>query len=297
LEKGTIASGTTDIKKIRQKTIITVALQGASGNKEANPNTPITPEELAKDAIACYKAGASICHLHMKKEDGVSPSMDVEKFRKTSELIKKECNMIINMTTSGEQEQIGDCNVIGSFDKVNHIKTDVLKLSPEMASFDVASMNFGRSVLLAPIVFLEEMANDFKKYGSKPEVECFDIGDIRAAQALVKSGYLDAPVHFQLVLGVAGGCGATIENLQYMARLLTPGSTWGAFGLGGAHLPIMFATLALGGHVRVGLEDNLYYEKGVLATNVQLVERAAKAIELFGNDVATPDDARKILGL
>jgi uncharacterized protein (DUF849 family) len=297
MAKSLLASGTTDVKKERQKTIITCALQGASGNKAANPNTPITPEELAEDAVKCWKAGAAIVHLHMKKDDGVSPSMEVEKFKKTRELIQAQCDVIVNMTTSGETIIAGDCATMGSFDKNDPIRTDVIKLSPEIASFDVATMNFGRMVFLNSVPFLEKMADDMNEYGVKPEVECFDIGDIRATEALIKSGHLKAPVHFQLCLGVAGGAAATVENLMYMARLLPQGSTWGSFGLGAAHLPIMFTTLALGGNIRVGLEDNLYFDKGVLATNVQLVERAAQAIKLFGNDIATPDEARQILGL
>lgn len=297
MSKSLLASGTTDAKKERNKTIITCALQGAAGSKAANPSTPITPEELAEDAYNCWKAGAAIVHLHMKKEDGLSPSMAVEKFKLTRELIEAKCNVIVNMTTSGEIVPTQDCMVLGSFDKNDPVRTDVIKLKPEIASFDVATMNFGRMVFLNTIPFLEKMADDMNEYGVKPEVECFDIGDIRATEALVKSGHLKDPVHYQICLGIAGGAAATVENLVYMSRLIPEGSTWGAFGLGGAHLPIMYTTLALGGHVRVGLEDNLYYERGVLATNVQLVERAVKAIEVFGNDIATADEAREILGL
>lgn len=297
MSKSMLASGTTDVKKERQKTIITCALQGATGSKAGNPNIPITPEELAEDAYNCWKAGAAIVHLHMKKEDGISPSMDVEKFKLTRELIEARCNVVVNMTTSGEFTPIQDCVILGSFDKDDPVRTDVIKLKPEIASFDVATMNFGRMVFLNTIPFLEKMANDMNEYGVKPEVECFDIGDIRATEALIKSGHLKEPVHYQLCLGIAGGAAATVENLVYMSRLIPKGSTWGAFGLGAAHLPIMYTTLSLGGHVRVGLEDNLYYDKGVLATNVRLVERAVKAIEIFGNDIATPDEAREILGL
>jgi uncharacterized protein (DUF849 family) len=296
MAKSIIASGT-DVKKERQKTIITCALQGASGNKAANPNTPITPEELAEDAYNCWKAGAAIVHLHMKKDDGLSPSMEVEKFKKTRELIQQKCNVIVNMTTSGEINQIKDVAVIGGFDANDTLRTDVLTLKPEIASFDVATMNFGRSVFLNTIPFLEKMADRMNEYGVMPEVECFDIGDIRAAEALVKSGHLRAPLLYQFALGIAGGAGATVENLVYMARLIPEGAQWCAFGIGASHLPIMYTTLALGGHIRVGLEDNLYYERGVLATNPQLVERAVRAIEGFGNDVATPDEAREILGL
>ncbi len=288
---------TNNVNKLRKKTIITCALQGAYGSKELNPNIPITPKELAEDAYNCWKAGAAIIHLHMKKEDGKSPSMEIEKFKLTKELIKEKCDAVVNMTTSGEINSRGDCMTIGSFDKNDTIRTGVIELKPELASFNVGTMNFGRIVYINPVPFTEKLANDMNEFGVKPEVECFDVGHIRAAEALIKSGHLKTPVHFQLCLGIPGGVAATIENLVYMSRLIPKDSTWSAFGIGSSHMPIMYSTLSLGGHIRVGLEDNLYYEKGVLATNVQLVERAVKAAKLFGNDIATSDDARNILGL
>lgn len=291
------ASGTTDVKKIKKKTIITVALTGGTGSKKLNPDTPITPEEIANDAYECYKAGASVVHLHMKGDDGESPSMCVEKFEKTQKLIKEKCNIVINMTTSGEFDKKDDCAVIGSFVKNDTLRTDVLKLKPEMGTYDIGTMNFGRAIFLNPIPFLETMGTQMQELGVRPEVECFDMGHIRTATALLKKGYLKAPVHFQFCLGVAGGVAGTVENLEYMSRMLPQGSTWSAFGIGAFHLPVIFTTLALGGHIRVGLEDNIYYSKGVLATNVKLVERAAEAIKLYGNEVATPDEAREILGL
>jgi uncharacterized protein (DUF849 family) len=290
-----VASGATDVKKDTKKTIITAALTGATGSKKINPAIPITPEEIAQDAYECYQAGAAMVHLHMKKDDGESPSMDVEKFKKTRALIKEKCNIIVNMTTSGEVEQIDDCAVIGSFKKEDNLRTALLELRPEVASFDIPTMNFGRSVILFPIPFLEYMGQKMIELGVRPEIEVFDIGDIRSAISLMKQGYLETPGHFQFCLGVAGGAGATVENLAYMSRLIPEGSTWSAFGLGPAHLPIIFATLALGGHVRVGLEDNLHYSKGELASNQRLVKRAADIIRIFGNEVATPDEAREIL--
>jgi uncharacterized protein (DUF849 family) len=290
-----VASGATDVKKEVAKTIITAALTGATGSKKLNPAIPITPEEIAEDAYACYQAGAAMVHLHMKKDDGESPSMSVEKFKKTRALIEEKCDIIVNMTTSGEVQQIDDCAVIGSFKKEDTLRTALLELRPEVASFDIPTMNFGRSIILFPIPFLEYMGKKMIEFGVRPEIEVFDIGDIRSAISLMKQGYLESPGHFQFCLGVAGGAGATVENLAYMSRLIPEGSTWSAFGLGPAHLPTIFTTLALGGHVRVGLEDNLYYSKGELATNPRLVKRAADIIKIFGNDVATPNEAREIL--
>lgn len=281
----------------KTKTIITCALQGGGGSKKINPNTPITPKELAEDAYNAWKVGAAMVHLHMKKDDGVANSMDVEKFKLTRELIEAKCDLIVNMTTSGERYDLDDIDVSGSFISDDRLRLDVLRLKPEVASFDVGTLNMGRRVFLNPVPFLEKLADEMNKYGVKPEVECFDIGHIRSVKALIKSGHLKAPVHFQFCLGVLGGAEATVENIAYMSRLIPEGSTWGAFGLGPAHLPALYTTLALGGHIRVGLEDNIYYEKGVLATNTQLVERASTLIKIFGNDVATPDEAREILGL
>jgi uncharacterized protein (DUF849 family) len=284
-------------KKLKKKTIITVAITGAPGTKKLNPATPITPEEMAQDAYECYKAGASIVHLHMKDDDGVSPSMSLEKFEKTRNLINEKCNIVVNMTTSGVYAITDGCVTTGSFKKNDPIRTDVLKLKPEIGTYDIGTMNFGRAVFLNTIPFLESMGTQMQELGVKPEVECFDIGHIRSAKALIKSGHLESPVHFQLCLNVPGGAAGTVENLSYMRRLLPTESTWSAFGIGASHLPVIFASLALGGHIRVGLEDNIYYSRGVLATNVQLVKRAANAIELFGNEVATPDEAREMLGI
>ncbi|MBU4335222.1 MAG: 3-keto-5-aminohexanoate cleavage protein, partial [Actinobacteria bacterium] len=145
--------------------------------------------------------------------------------------------------------------------------------------------------------FLDTMGRLMQELNIKPELEIFDSGFMSAAQYFVKTGALVAPLHYQFVLGVLGGMDATVENLDYLARQLPAGSTWSAFGIGRHHLPIMFATLALGGHIRVGLEDNVFYSKGVLATNTSLVERAARVIREFGKEPATPDEARQILSL
>ena len=289
------AYGSRDVKKLKKKTIITVAVTGAKGSKKLNSATPITPEEIAQDAYECFKAGASIVHLHMKDDDGVTPSMSLKKFEKTRNLINEKCNIIINMTTSGSFFKRDGCVVIGSFEKHNSDRTDVLNLKPEIGSFDVGTMNFGEAVFLNPISFLESMGTQMQELGVKAEVECFDIGHIKSAISLMKNGYLESPVYFQFCLGISGGVDGTVENIEYMRRLLPTGSIWSAFGIGASHLPVIFTTLALGGHIRVGLEDNIYYSKGVLATNVQLVKRAVKAIELFGNEIATPDEAREIL--
>lgn len=280
------------------KTIITAALTGAGGSKKNNPNTPITVEEIVEDAIKCYKAGAAIVHLHMKDDDGFSPSMEVAKFEQARDLIQKECDVVLNMTTSGEfGPKVGDTPTMGHPIDQKNPRTAVLSLNPEIATFDIPTMNFGGQIFYNPITFLTEMGGEMIERNVKPEIEIFDFGDIEVTKKFIKQGVLKAPVHFQFVLGVDGGAAATVENLEKMVRSIPEGSTWGAFGIGTAHLPIMYTTLALGGHVRAGLEDNLYLSRGVMATNEQLIQRTAEVVKIFGNEIATPDEAREILGI
>lgn len=275
--------------KEQKKTIITVATTGAWPTKEHNPNVPMTPREIANDVYDCWKAGASICHLHMRDYNGKG-TMDINRFAETVDYIReyKDCNIIINLTTSGD---------LTATDETRQAHLRVLK--PELASFDCGSMNWMHSgVFLNHPKFLEELGKTMQECEIKPEIEIFDAGMIYNAMYYVKNGVLKTPCHFQFVLGAAGGSAATVENLVYLKSLLPEGSTWSALGIGSAHVPIMLTTIAMGGHLRVGMEDNVYYGPGVLATsNAQLVTRAADIIRIAGNKVATPEDAREILGL
>lgn len=273
---------------LENKVIITAALTGAMTPKEMNPNIPLTPEEIAEDAYKCWKAGAAIVHLHMRDDKGLG-TMDKEKFKKTLELIKKktDCNVVINCTTSGD-------NRAGYEDRMAHL--DYVR--PELASFDSGSFNwmpFG--IFDNSPQFLEPLGLKMKGLGIKPEIEIFDSGFMNVAKYYINKEVLKTPCHFQFVLGVLGGMEASVKNLQYLHDMLPKDSTWSAFGLGKQHMPIMYATLALGGHLRVGLEDNVFYNKGELATNMMLVERAARVIREFGKEPASSDEARKILGL
>lgn len=271
------------------KTIITVAVTGAWPSKKDNSNVPITPAEIAEDVYACYKAGAAIAHLHMRDDNGFG-TMDVEKFRETERLIKEkiDCDIILNYTTSGDLEATDQT-------RQQHLK----ELSPEMASFDCGSMNWAHSTLfLNHPKFLEELGQTMKDNGIKPEIEIFDAGMFYNAQYYIKKSVLEEPLHYQFVLGAAGGTTATVENLVYLKSLLPENCTWSALGIGRGHLPILYATIALGGHIRVGLEDNLLYAKDQLATgNVQFVERAVRLIRDFNKEPATPAEARQILKL
>ncbi|QCX33883.1 3-keto-5-aminohexanoate cleavage protein [Caloramator sp. E03] len=270
------------------KVIITAALTGAMTPKELNPSIPLTPEEIAEDAYNCWKAGAAVVHLHMRDDNGIG-TMDKEKFKKTIDLIKErtDCNVVINCTTSGDSRASYE-------ERMAHLSY----VKPEMASFDAGSFNwmpFG--VFDNSPQFLEQLGLKMKELKIKPELEIFDSGFMNIVNYYVKKGVLETPCHYQFVLGVLGGMEATVKNLVYLHDMLPEGSTWSAFGVGKQHLPIMYAALSLGGHIRVGLEDNVYYSKGKLATNVMLVERAVRVVREFGKEPATSDEAREILGI
>lgn len=269
------------------KTIITASLTGAVTPKAKCPALPITPREIAEDGIKCWKAGASILHLHMRDDNGFG-TMDPAKFRETVHILKEEgCDALLCLTTSGE---------LGVSDerRMEHI----IELKPELATFDAASINLANgAIFMNKADFLMELGAAMIENGVKPEVEIMDLGFLAAADYYQAKGVLKAPIHYQFVLGFFSGAPATPENLALLKAKLPANATWSALGIGSAHMPILYAAISMGGHVRVGLEDNLYYSRGVLATNTMLVERAARVITEFGNEVATPDDAREILGL
>lgn len=268
------------------KTIITAALTGAVTPKQKCPALPVTPREIAEDGIRCWKAGASVLHLHMRDENQRG-TMDKEKFKEAVHILRNECDAIINLTTSGE---------LGVSDerRMEH----VIEIKPEMATFDAGTINAADGIFENRVDFLIKLGKIMQENGVKPEVEVMDIGMLSAAEWYRKKGVLLNPIHFQFVLGFGfSGAPATPDNLCYMHNKLPAGATWSAFGTGSAHLPILYTTLALGGNVRVGLEDNIWYQAGVPATNEMLVSRAARLIREFGNTVATPEEARGILNL
>ncbi len=269
-----------------EKVIISAALTGAVTPKEKNPHVPITPEEIAEDAYKCWQAGAAIVHIHMRDDDAVG-TMDLARFEKTAALIREKCDVVVNMTTSGDHRATDE-------DRMAHIA----KLAPEIASYDAGTFNWmPAGVFMNSPQFLEKLGRIMTEKNVKPEVEVFDSGMIDVAQYYVTQGVIKAPLHFQFCLGVLGGMRATVKNLVTLLDMIPEGSTWSAFGVGKDHLPILYAAIALGGHVRVGLEDNIYYAKGELASNVSLVERAARVIKESNKEPATPAEARKILGL
>ncbi len=273
---------------LSNKTIITVACTGAWPQKEDNPNVPLQPKEIAEDVIKCYEAGAAIAHIHVRGDDNKA-SMSYEKFEEAVNLIRAaKCPIVLNLTTSGG---------IGLTDEVR--MKPFIELRPELASYDCGSMNWlNTTVFENSPSFLEKLGMKMQECNVKPEIEIFDAGMVYNALYYIKKGVLIEPCHFQLVLGAAGGMTATVENLVFLRNLLPKNCTWGALGIGKGHMPVLLATLALGGHVRVGMEDNVIYQKGVLAeSNAQFVARAKRLIEENGKQAATPDEARQILGV
>lgn len=277
------------MSELKNKRIITAAVCGSWPTKDMNPAVPYTPEEIAEEAYQCWKAGAAIVHIHVRNEDG-TPGGDFELYKKTIDLIRahKDCDVCLNITSSGSIDFEDDYRIY-----------PLQQLLPEMASYDAGTLNWQhRSIFVNHPKFLEKLGYALQESNIKPEIEVFDAGMIYNSIHYQKTGVLKTPCHYQIVLGCPGGMASTVENLVFLKNLLPEGSTWAACGISAGHLPIMMATIAMGGHLRVGLEDNLYMDKGVLATsNAQLVERAVQALKLNNLEPATPEEARQILGL
>lgn len=280
------------MSNLKNKRIITVATTGAWPTKANTPNVPITPAEIAQEVYQCWKAGAAVCHIHVRDDDE-KPTMDYEKFAETVRLIRahEDCDIIINLTTSGgvglkEEDRYRPFN----------------ELSPDMATFDCGSMNWQNAAIFENHPkFLEKIGLMMQEKGVKPEIEAFDPGMIYNAAYYLKQGVLKAPLHFQFCMGVPGGIKASVKNLVFMKSTMdevAPGSTWSTFGVGAGAMEIMYAAIAMGGNIRVGMEDNVMYQKGALAeSNMQFVARAKRLIEEYGCEIATPAEARQILSL
>lgn len=271
---------------LKGKVILTVAPTGSSTTREQNPHLPLTPKEIAEETYRCWQAGASVVHLHVRDENG-NASMNYDVFQEAVQRIRDKCDIVINMTTAG------------GFGVPDDDRIRPLNLMPDMATMDAGSMNVSRDfVFHNSIAFLEKLGRRTQELRIKPEIEVMDTGMVYTALRLIEQGYIQRPPHFQFVLGMANGMAATVDNLVYMKNLLPPDATWSAFGIGRNHLPILMASIALGGHVRVGMEDNVYLTAGERATsNVQFVERTRKIIELNNKSVATPDEVRRMLDL
>lgn len=270
--------------------IISCALTGAQSRKSKNPAIPVTPQEIADTAYAAWQAGAAVVHLHMRDENQ-NATMSTALFKETVALIRehKDCDVIINCTSSGG-------TTITHQKRLEHFQT-IPEI--EIGSYDVGTLNWACSYVFAnPPMFLETLASVYKQNNIIPEIEIFDPGMIGNAKYYMSRGLLPERPWFQFVLGVLGGSDATLDSLLHLHKLLPEGSLWSATGIGKGHLPIMYGAIALGADgVRVGLEDNLYYSHGQLATNEMLVERAVRVAAEYGRAPATPAQARELLGI
>lgn len=284
------------------KVIITVAVTGSRPTREMNPNLPITPEEIADSAIESFNEGASIVHIHVRHPETGLPSMETGLYEKAVERIKAKCDMIINLSTgAGGRLSVGPDGqpdmkksaLTSPERRVEH----VLKLKPELCSLDIGTMNFGNGVFVNVQHVVDRMAEMIRDAGVKPEVEVFEVGHIQTANRLLSLGLVENPAHFQLCMGTPAGIAATPKNAIHFSECLPPGHTWSVFGVGRTQFPMVAMGVLLDGHVRVGFEDNLFIKKGQLAkSNAELVKRTVDIIRDLNKDVASVDEARKILG-
>ncbi len=268
-----------------EKLVITAAVNGAEVTRDNTPYVPITPEEVANAAVEAALAGASIIHVHARRNDGAA-TQDKTVYREIIERIQEKSRVIVQVSTGG---------AVGM---TAAERADVIALGPEMATLTTGTVNFGDGVFYNAPEDIEHFALLMAQRGVRPEIEVFDTGMIATAVRLMNKGLLKGPMHFDLVLGVPGGIPAEMSSLLHMVSMLPIGSTWTAAGIGRAQLAMTTAAILLGGHARVGLEDNIYYAKGRLAvSSAELVSRVVRLAGELGREVATPDEARNIVGI
>ncbi|SES83051.1 3-keto-5-aminohexanoate cleavage enzyme [Natronincola peptidivorans] len=269
-----------------EKLIITIAPTGNVPTKELNPNTPITADEIVETVKKCRELGASIAHLHVRDEAG-QPTSDRGLFKEVVDKIHEEKMDVITQLSTGAR---GGGNT-------PEWRSQMLDLNIEMASLATGSSNFPNAVNANAPELIQHLINTMKENGVKPEIEAFDMGMIDNARYLMKKGILEGPLHFNLVMNVPGSIAGTPRNLIHMVESLPPDSTWSVTAIGKAHVPLLTMAIAMGGHVRTGLEDILEIRKGVPASNEMLMERVVGIAKAVGREIATPEEARKILSL
>jgi 3-keto-5-aminohexanoate cleavage enzyme len=268
--------------------VIQCAVTGSQPpDPERRPNLPITPDAIAGEAVAAWRAGAAVVHLHAREPDG-TPTQDPAAYADLVERIRgRGCEAIINLSTgsAGGRSERDD-------------RYRLLELRPELASFDCGTINFGERIFEGDLPFLRRMAEAFRAAGTAPELECFDTGYVGLARQLLDEGLLEAPLRIQLVLGIPGtGVPATIAQAEHLRRLLPEGARWSICAAGPRQLPMNAYCLIEGGDIRTGLEDNLFYARGQLATNADLVARVVRLAGELGREVATVEQARELLAL
>jgi 3-keto-5-aminohexanoate cleavage enzyme len=265
--------------------ILTAAIVGAELSRNQTPHLPITPEEVADEAARCREAGAAILHLHVRNDDG-SNTQSAERFARVIEAIARKCDCIVQPSTGGAVGMTVD------------ERCGPLACRPEMATLNCGTINFGDDVFVNTRRDIRTIASRIRAAGAVPELECYEVGHVEEALGLAAEGVITPPLHFQFVLGVKGAIPAREDVVQYMRTLVPPGSTWAVAATGRAQQPMTELAMRLGGHARVGIEDNIYVSKGVLAEgSAPLVARASAYARSIGRTPADPVRARRMLGL
>ncbi len=292
---------------MNRNVIVTCAVTGSGDSVGKHPAIPVTPKEIATAAIEAAKAGAAIAHIHVREPDSGKPSRGVELYSEAvSRIRESNVDVIINLTTGmggdlflGPDEEpmnfSDNTDCVGIMERIKHVE----ELLPEICSLDCGSFNYaeGDYVYISTPNMLEQGARRLQEIGVKPELEVFELGHISFAKHLMAQGLLDDPPLFQVCLGIRWAAEANTASFKTMVDALPEGCNWAGFGTSAMEMPMVAQAVLLGGNIRVGLEDNLYLEKGVFASNGQLVERACNIVELMGCSIQTPSEARETLGL
>ncbi|MFD1039392.1 3-keto-5-aminohexanoate cleavage protein [Virgibacillus byunsanensis] len=287
-----------------KKVMLTAAVTGAGDTTSKSTHVPVTPKEIAEAAIESAKAGATVAHVHARDPHTGGISHEVDHYREIVDRIREsETDVIINITSGGGGDFIPSLDTPAAGGNGTDIQRPeerhepVGELLPEMCTLDCGSTNFGDMIYMSPTDWLRKQAKLVQQSGVKPELECFDTGHLRFANQLIHEGLIDGDPMFQFCLGIPWGAAADAETILYLKNRLPENAHWSAFGIGRMQHPIAVQTAMLGGNVRVGLEDNLYLKKGVLARNDQLVEKAVNTLHENDIEIMTPEEARKQYGL
>tara|TARA_Y100001934_G_scaffold39892_1_gene47457 strand:+ start:1734 stop:2615 length:882 start_codon:yes stop_codon:yes gene_type:complete len=291
---------------MNNEVIVTCAVTGAGDTLGKHPEVPVTPEQISNAAIAAAKAGASVAHIHVRDPKTGLGSRNVNLFKEVVERIRdSNTDVVINLTAGMGGDWVPSeenpsmpgpgTDMIGPEERLAHVK----EIHPEICSLDCGTMNFGNGneIYISPPGYLREMASMIQEWGVKPELEVFELGQIRFAKQMIKEGLINEPPMFQICLGIPWGAEQTVDSMKVMKDELPTNASWASFGIGRMQMPMAAAAVAMGGNVRVGLEDNLYLEKGVLASNDQLVTRVIEIIQRMGSRVLSPQETRDKLKL
>jgi len=286
---------------MNNEVIVTCAVTGAGDTLSKHPDVPVTPKQIADAAVEAAKAGATVAHIHARDPETGLGSRDLNLFKEIVDRVRQSnTDVVLNLTAGmgGDWVPSEDnpsmpgpgTDMIGPKERLAHVED----LMPEICSLDCGTMNFGNGneIYISPAGYLREMATMIKGWGVKPELEVFELGQIRFAKQMIKEGLIEEPAMFQICLGIPWGAEQTVDSMKVMKDELPVDSSWASFGIGRMQMPMAAAAVAMGGNVRVGLEDNLYLERGVLASNAQLVERVIQIIDRMGAKILTPQEAR-----